>query len=79
MERADAKVLLETKVAETPTSSTVSTSTEATGPPDAKTDIIKVFDEIIEEAGASTGNTSASSLVDTYLAKPLLPYHSGNA
>ena len=81
MERADAKVLLETKVAETLTSSTVSTSAEATEPPEkrAKTDITKVFDEIIEEAGASTGNTSASSLVDTYLAEPLLPYHSGNA
>ena len=61
MELVDAKALLETEVSETLTSST-STSTD-TEPPEkrAKTDIIKVFDKIIE-AGASTGTTSASSL-----------------
>lgn len=79
VERADAKALLEGKVLEILTSdSTVSTSTDAIEPPEkcAKTDVMKAFDE---EAGTSTCTMSASSLVDTYLAEPLIPYHSGNS
>lgn len=83
MEREDAKALLETKVSEALDS--VSTSTDAADsaePPEkrAKTDIMKVFDEIIEEADTSAAGTGTTiSLVDTYLPEPLLPYHSGNA
>ena len=49
MEHADAKILLETKVAKTLASSIVSTSADAPEPPEkrAKTGIIQVFDERI--------------------------------
>ena len=42
---------------------------------------MKAFDAIIEEAGESmcASSDAVASMVDTYLAQPLLPYHSGNS
>ena len=78
VERDNAKALLETKVSELLASNT--SGTETTEPPEkrARTSIIKVFDEILEEEGTCTATISASSLVDSYLAEPILPIHSGN-
>ena len=75
IERDNAKALLETKVSELLASNTSGTETTE---PRARTSIIKVFDEILEEEGTCTATISASSLVDSYLAEPLLPIHSGN-
>ena len=77
-DRTHAKTLLEAKVAQSPCTDSTSPGTE---PPEkrTKTDVMKVFDEIIDEAGADSSVTSGTTVVDTYLAEPLIPYHSGNA
>ena len=77
VERAHAKTLLETKLSETRTT----TTSLSTDPPEkhARKDVMKVFDEIINEASADVSVVSGNALVDTYLAEPFTSYQSGNA
>ena len=84
LKRDNAKTLLEAELSGLLASDTSSSSTDTTEAPaekKARTSIMKAFDEIPEEEGIFTVTTasSTSSLVDAYLAEPLLPYHSGNA
>lgn len=89
VDRRNAKELLQSKVEEMVSTSTATTAAEAAEPGEPpekrqKTEIMKCFDEIIEEAAQEEGTHASSydstnSMVDLYLAEPLLPYHSGNA
>ena len=45
----------------------------------SRTDVMKCFDEILEEAGSSTQEVTSTTVVEQYLAAPLLHYHTGNA
>ena len=45
----------------------------------SRTDVMKCFDEILVEAGSSTQEVTSTTVVEQYLAAPLLHYHTGNA
>ena len=44
-----------------------------------RTDVMRCFDQILEEAGSSTQEVTSTTVVEQYLAAPLLHYHTGNA
>ena len=45
----------------------------------ARTEVMKCFDEILEEAGSLSQAVTATTVVEQYLAEPTLHYHTGNA
>ena len=72
-ERIKAKELLDKKVAEI----TSTDEPRVPSPKRPKTNLLKCFADILEEAGVEvdTGN----AVVDKYLAEPLIPFHRGNS
>lgn len=56
-------------------------SDEPSEPPEKRppTEVMKCFDEILEEAGSSSLAITAITVVEQYLAEPNIHYHTGNA
>ena len=82
VEREDAKILLIEKVNEKLTDSSHDESAEITSEPQEKrprTEVMKCFDEILEESSIGLSSSSSTSIVDQYLAEPNLHYDTGNA
>ncbi len=72
--RANAKQLLDQRVAEL----SHREEPREPSPKRPKTDVLKCFSEILEEAGVEA-DSSYSTVVDKYLSEPLIPFHRGNA
>ena len=72
-EKIKAKELLDEKVAEI----TSNDQPRVPSPKRQKTDLLKCFAEILEEAGVEVDTCNA--VVDKYLAEPLIPFHRGNS
>ena len=72
-EKIKAKELFDEKVAEI----TSTDQPRVPSPKRQKTDLLKCFAEILEEAGVEVDTCNA--VVDKYLAKPLIPFHRGNS
>ena len=69
-EKIQAKELLDEKVAEI----TSADEPRIPSPKRQKTDLLKCFADILEEAGVEV-----DTVVDKYLAEPLIPFHRGNS
>ena len=74
VERLNARELLEEKVTEI----TGKQDTREPSPKRPKTQVLKCFSEILEEAGVEVDSTY-NSLVDKYLTEPLIPFHRANS
>ena len=74
VERLNARELLEEKVTEI----TGKQDTREPSPKQPKTQVLKCFSEILEEAGVEVDSTY-NSLVDKYLTEPLIPFHRENS
>ena len=72
-EKINAKELLDDKVAEI----TSTDEPRLPSPKRPKTDLLKCFADILEEAGVEVDTHNA--VVDKYLAEPLNPFHRGNS
>ena len=71
--KTNAKELLDEKVAEI----TGTDEPRIPSPKRPKTDLLKCFADILEEAGVEVNTHNA--IVDKYLAEPLIPFHRGNS
>ena len=84
VEKEEAKKLLIEKVIENMVDTSHDESSEANIQPPEKrprTEMMKCFEEILEEASIDmpSSRSSSTSIVEKYLAEPNLHYHSGNA
>lgn len=73
-EQADAKELLNQKVAELSSTQQPTSQARESSPKRAKPNVLQCFAEILEEADARVGNTH-NTMVDKYLSEPLIEFH----
>ena len=76
----EAKQLLITRVDEI-SDLTPSPRTTNCEPPEkrARTEVMKCFDQILEEASTVQSSSTGISIIDQYLVEPIVPYYGGNA
>ena len=75
-EKLSARELLEEKVTEI---TSHEESAKEPSPKRPKSDVLKCFSDILEEAGVDVHCNTHSSTVDKYLSEPLITFHRGNS